>query len=131
MIEEKMEKQNISEFGCHGGIVIDEMTIQDDLIITKTGDTLKLVGYVDMDTTNNNISIISDGQKKVQLATHALQFIFHGFTGFRYWYVINLIWNKSWNNSYALKEIINFYHDYLNLKIVVVTLDTTSMIFLK
>lgn len=60
------------------------MTIQDDLIITKTGDTLKLVGYVDMDTTNNNISIISDGQKKVQLATHALQFIFHGFTGFRY-----------------------------------------------
>lgn len=60
------------------------MTIQDDLIITKTGDTLKLVGYVDMDTTNNNISIISDGQKKVQLSTHALQFIFHGFTGFRY-----------------------------------------------
>lgn len=60
------------------------MTIQDDLIITKTGDTWKLVGYVDMDTTNNNISIISDGKKKVQLATHVLQFIFHGFTGFRY-----------------------------------------------
>lgn len=83
-MKKEMEKQNISEFGCHGGIVIDEMTIQDDLIITKTGDTWKLVGYVDMDTTNNNISIISDGQKKVQLATHALQFIFHGFTGFRY-----------------------------------------------
>lgn len=83
-MKKDMEKKNISEFGCHGGIVIDEMTIQDDLIITKTGDTLKLVGYVDMDTTNNNISIISDGQKKVQLATHALQFIFHGFTGFRY-----------------------------------------------
>lgn len=43
MIEEKMEKQNISEFGCHGGIVIDEMTIQDDLIITKTGDTWKYI----------------------------------------------------------------------------------------
>ncbi|KAK3091497.1 hypothetical protein FSP39_020263 [Pinctada imbricata] len=83
-MKKEMEKQNISEFGCHGGIVIDEMTIQDDLIITKSGDTWKLVGYVDMDTTNNNINIISNGQKKVHLATHALQFIFHGFTGFRW-----------------------------------------------
>lgn len=78
-----MKKQNVSEFGCHGGIVIDEMTIQDGLNITKSGDTWKLVGYIDMDTTNNNINIISNGQKKVQQAIHALQFIFHGFTGFR------------------------------------------------
>lgn len=78
-----MEKQNIPEFGRHGGLVIDEMTIQDDLIITKSGDTWKLVGFVDMDNINNNIEIICNGEKRVQLATHALQFIFHGFTGFR------------------------------------------------
>jgi hypothetical protein len=60
------------------------MTIQDDLIITKSGDTWKLVGFVDMDNINNNIKIICNGGKRVQLATHALQFIFQGFTGFRY-----------------------------------------------
>lgn len=82
-MKKEMDRQNIPEFGRHGGIVIDEMTIQDDLIITKSGDTWKLVGYVDMDDTNNNIDIISNGKKRMQLATHALQFIFHGFTGFR------------------------------------------------
>jgi hypothetical protein len=78
-----MVKQNVPEFGRHGGIVIDEMTIQDDLIITKSGDTWNLVGYVDMGT-NNNIDTIMKDKKKVNLATHALQFVFHGFTGFRY-----------------------------------------------
>jgi hypothetical protein len=83
-MKKEMEKQNIPEFGRHGGLVIDEMTIQDDLIITKSGDTWKLVGFVDMDNINNNIKIICNGGKRVQLATHALQFIFQGFTGFRY-----------------------------------------------
>jgi hypothetical protein len=80
----EMVKQNVPEFGRHGGIVIDEMTIQDDLIITKSGDTWNLVGYLDMGTTNNNIETIMKDKKKVNLATHALQFVFHGFTGFRY-----------------------------------------------
>ncbi|MES9879372.1 MAG: hypothetical protein ABW185_00630 [Sedimenticola sp.] len=81
--------QKISDFGKHGGIVIDEMSIQDDLVLTKSGDSWKLVGFVDMDSTNNNINIICNGRKKLQLATHALQFVFHGFTGFRF--VFNLI----------------------------------------
>lgn len=80
---QEISRQNVSEFGRHGGLVIDEMSIQDDLIITKSGDTWNLVGFVDMDTTNNNIDIICNGKKKVQLATHALQFVFHGLTGFR------------------------------------------------
>lgn len=78
-MKKEIEKQNISEFGCHGGIVIDEMTIQDDLIITKSGDTKNMVRYFHIYTTGS-INIISNGQRKVQLTTHALQFIFHGFT---------------------------------------------------
>jgi hypothetical protein len=73
----------VSDFGKHGGLVMDEMSIQDDLVIQKMGDSWNLVGMVDMDTTNNNIDIICNGRKKVQLATHALQFVFHGLTGFR------------------------------------------------
>ena len=54
-MQKEMAKQNVSDFGKHGGIVIDEMSIQDDLIITKSGDTWHLVGFVDMGTTNNNM----------------------------------------------------------------------------
>lgn len=73
----------ISSFGHRGKILIDEMTVQDDLVITKKGDKLDIVGMVDMGSTNDFIKVITDGQKKVEMATHALQFIFHGYTGFR------------------------------------------------
>ena len=73
----------MSAFGLHGGILIDEMTIQDDLVITKKGDKWEIIGMVDMGITNNAIKVLTNGQKKVEMATHVLQFIFHGFTGFR------------------------------------------------
>jgi hypothetical protein len=63
-MKKEMDRQDIPQSGRHGGIVIDEMTIQDDLVITKSGDTWKLVGYVDVDDTNNNIDVICNGQKK-------------------------------------------------------------------
>jgi hypothetical protein len=75
--------QNVSQFGKHGGLVLDEMSIQDDLVIERQGDSWKLVGMVDMGEPNNNISVICNKEKKVQLATHVLQYVFHGFTGFR------------------------------------------------
>ena len=76
-------RRNISSFGHRGGILIDEMTVQDDLVITKKGDKWDIVGMVDMGRTNNSIKVLTDRQKKVEMATHALQFIFHGYTGFR------------------------------------------------
>ncbi|CAC5381154.1 unnamed protein product [Mytilus coruscus] len=83
-MKQEANNKQVSEFGKHGGLIIDEMSIQDDLVIQKTGDKWSLVGMVDMDSTNNNIDIICNGKKKVQLATHALQFVFHGLTGFRW-----------------------------------------------
>lgn len=82
-MKKEMDKQNVPEFGRHGGLIVDEMTIQDDLIITKSGDTWNLVGFVDMGSTNNNIDIICKGKKERKLATHVIQFVFHGLTGFR------------------------------------------------
>ncbi|KAK3101742.1 hypothetical protein FSP39_006029 [Pinctada imbricata] len=75
--------QNISPFGHHGGLVIDEMTIQDDLIIERRGSLWHFTGIVEMGSTNNNIDILCNGGKKIQLATHVLQIVFHGLTGFR------------------------------------------------
>lgn len=39
---------------------------------------------VDMGETNNNISVICKEGTRVELATHALQFVFQGFTGFKF-----------------------------------------------
>lgn len=76
-------RQYVPDFGKHGGLIIDEMAIQEDLVIEGTEDTWKH-GMVDMGETNNNISVICKKEKRVELATHALQFVFHGFTGFRW-----------------------------------------------
>jgi hypothetical protein len=76
-------RKKICDFGLHGGILIDEMNIQDDLVITKKGDTWDIIGMVDMGDTNNTIREVINGRKKVEMASHILQFIFHGFTGFR------------------------------------------------
>lgn len=63
--------------------------------------------------TNNKISVICNKEKKVQLATHALQYVFHGFTGFRFSTCIvkisslrplHLFWKISF-----IKQMIKFY----------------------
>ncbi|XP_052097373.1 uncharacterized protein LOC127732379 [Mytilus californianus] len=84
LMKQEANNKQVSEFGKHGGLIIDEMPFQDDLVIQTTGDSWSLVGMVDMDSTNNNIDIICNGKKKVQLATHALQFVCNGLTGFRW-----------------------------------------------
>ena len=82
-MKKEMDRQKVSDFGRHVGIIMDEITIQDYLIITKSGDSWNLVGFIDMDKTNNNIMVICSGKKKINLATPAVQFVFHGLTGFR------------------------------------------------
>jgi hypothetical protein len=65
-------RQKVSQFLKHGGLVLDEMSIQDDLVIKRQGDSWKLVGMIDMGEPNN-ISVICNKEKKVQLATHVQQ----------------------------------------------------------
>ena len=75
------DKLNLAPFGRRGGILIDEMHIQDDLQIKRKGDAWEIVGMEDMGSTNNNIGTIQDGKVTCKLATQALQYMFHGFTG--------------------------------------------------
>lgn len=46
------EKKGIKEHGKRGGILIDEMSIQDDLQIVKKGDSWSIIGAVDMGEIN-------------------------------------------------------------------------------
>ena len=55
------------------------MSLQDDLTITRKDDTWLLTDECDMVETNNSISIATTKSKKVELATHCLQYMYHGF----------------------------------------------------
>ena len=83
-MKKEADRQKVSTFGRRGGICIDEMTIRDDLQIVKEGDAWNIVGAVDMGEINNNMAVILNKKKTVELATHCCQYVFHGFTGFRW-----------------------------------------------
>lgn len=63
-MKKEAEKHKISDFGKHGGVLIDVMTIQDDLVIAKDGENRSLVGTVDMDPTNDNFEVICSNEVK-------------------------------------------------------------------
>jgi hypothetical protein len=66
----------VSEYGHHGG---RSRTTWSLLILVIA----ELVGMLDMRPLNNNIRFINACGKKVQMVTHVLQYVFHGFTGFK------------------------------------------------
>lgn len=71
---------NIPPEGYHGGLILDEMAIQEDIQIQRSNRTF--VGFPDMGGEGNSVTGNHDSAEK--LANHVLQFIFHGFTGFRF-----------------------------------------------
>lgn len=70
--------------GWTGGIVIDEMSIQEDLQICKSGDGIEIVGLVDLGEEGNICKTLRVGKKEKQLGNHVCQFVFLGLTGFRF-----------------------------------------------
>ncbi|XP_071111146.1 uncharacterized protein [Haliotis cracherodii] len=67
--------RNLPKHGYYGGLVLDEMSIQEDLQIVKKGGQIKLVGFPD---------IVKSSNGDTSFANHVLQYVFHGFTGFRF-----------------------------------------------
>ncbi|CAC5402768.1 unnamed protein product [Mytilus coruscus] len=64
-MKKEAERQQVSFFGHRGGLLLDEMSIQDDIEVTRKGDAREFVGTVDMGQTNNTISTITNGKKEV------------------------------------------------------------------
>lgn len=65
--------------GYHGGLILDEMAIQEDLQIKHSDHSF--IGVPDMGREGN---LVNGSDKTNKLAHHVLQFIFHGYTGFRF-----------------------------------------------
>ena len=83
MLEEAKRKK-IPEEGYMGGIILDEMSIQSDIQISKNGDVVELAGLVDVGDEGNITQVMRSGKQQKQLGTHALQLVFLGITGFRF-----------------------------------------------
>ena len=70
--------------GWTGGLILDEMSIQQDIQETKCGDVIELIGFEDVGHEGNMYSILRRGKADKELGTHALQFMFVGLSGFRF-----------------------------------------------
>lgn len=70
--------------GFVGGIVLDEMSIQEDLQIEKTRSGIELIGFVNKGDVGNTCATLRAGMSEKKLGNHILQFVFLGLTGFRF-----------------------------------------------
>ena len=75
---------NVPPSGLVGGVIIDEMSIQEDLQIVKKGTDVQLVGFADTGEEGEILHILKSGKQDKVLGNHVLQFVFLGLTGFRF-----------------------------------------------
>ena len=76
--------RNLAPEGYEGGLIFDEMTIQSDLQFHSKNGIKYLIGFTDISDESQFMTSIASGKREITLATHVLQFIFLGFSGFRF-----------------------------------------------
>ena len=81
---EEAKRRDLCEEGYIGGLIIDEMSIQADIEITKSGDVVELAGLIDSGVEGNLSHMLRKGKQEREVATHVLQIVFLGVTGFRF-----------------------------------------------
>ena len=78
------ERLHIPGNGRVGGIIFDELSIQQDIQINKSGEVIEMVGFEELGYEGNTCNILRNGKREKELGTHVLQFVFLGITGFRF-----------------------------------------------
>ena len=68
----------------NGFLLLDKMSIQQDLTVLKKGEYWELIGGVDLGPLVNDLEQISTKKKPFQLATHCFQYIYQSFGSFRW-----------------------------------------------
>lgn len=74
----------IPKEGYYGGILLDEMSLQEDIQIVRDGKDSYLSGVVENEPDVMLMHVINEGKYESKLANHVLQYMFHGLTGFRW-----------------------------------------------
>ncbi|XP_070552284.1 uncharacterized protein [Ptychodera flava] len=83
MVEEA-ERLKLSPEGRIGGLIMDEMAIQEDLQLRYTDGGAEIVGLVSLGEESTNMQTLMTGKDSATTATHVLQMVFLGNTGFRF-----------------------------------------------
>lgn len=75
--------RDLPKEGYEGGLLLDEMSLQDDLQLKRSGADFELIGFVEICEESQFINTLM-GKHELKLATHVLQLLFLGHTGFRF-----------------------------------------------
>ncbi|KAJ8311525.1 hypothetical protein KUTeg_010880 [Tegillarca granosa] len=78
------KSQNITVTGYYGGLILDEMMIQEDLQIVHSKNETKFIGLEDSGDSVKQMQLLNNVNTGYELVNHVLQFVFTGFTGFRW-----------------------------------------------
>lgn len=78
------KSQNLTTEGYYGGIILDEMAIQEDIQIVHTKSSTKMFGLSDSGEDVKRMQTLNDGKLECQLANHVQQYVFSGLTGYRW-----------------------------------------------
>ena len=117
----------LTESNKNGGITLDEMSLQKDLQVIRRGDSWEMVGAVDLGDISNNLETIGAQKKQITLATHALQYMFVGYAGFR-WPIAFYSSNNANPHSiyFTFWEVVNAIREY-DFVVDYVMLDGSAM----
>ena len=77
-------KAKLPRNGYYGYLVLDEMKVQEDVVLKRSGSQIKVVGFVETTETLQAFDQRRRGSTQRELASNALQFVFLGMTGFRF-----------------------------------------------
>ena len=112
MVEEA-ERLQIPPEGKIGGILIDEMSIQESIELERRGGNLEMVGFTEMGEEGDYLQALKQGKKSKESGTHVLQMLFLGITGFRFPFAHFICRNLSASDIYILFwEAVSSLKDY-------------------
>ena len=83
-MQQEALRQNVPPHGMYSGLIMDEMSIQEDLVIASDKTGQHLVGLSDSGKECFLMNSANSGCLDRQLANHVLQYFFHGLSGFRW-----------------------------------------------
>ena len=82
MYEEACKKGGQGTF--HGYLLLDEMSVQQDLQIVKRAKNWSVVGAIDLGPIVNSLEQLKETKNHMKMATHCFQYLYVGFNGFRW-----------------------------------------------
>lgn len=110
-MHEEADRRGMGESDRLGGIIFDEMSIQQDIQIEKDGHVLELTGLTNLGTEGDLYNKLRKGSTAKYVGSHVLQLLFLGFNGFRFPFAYFLTESIQASEMYDLlwRAVSNLY----------------------